>query len=148
MSASWYGAGMRGRLYALLVRGAAVCPAKTNNQSPAPVRFLGAVRTRQCLHLLDLRCVALRCVALRCVALRCVALRCVALRGASLQEHCVRKPDVGKIYIVPCVSRIPCQLPRLLTHLESLPPTKVGVSSKRRALPSVAVGLAGPSRAY
>src|SRR5579875_1356931 len=138
MSASWYGAGMRGRLYALLVRGAAVCPAKTNNQSPAPVRFLGAVRTRQCLHLLDLRC----------VALRCVALRCVALRGASLQEHCVRKPDVGKIYIVPCVSRIPCQLPRLLTHLESLPPTKVGVSSKRRALPSVAVGLAGPSRAY
>src|SRR5579875_1810177 len=138
MSASWYGAGMRGRLYALLVRGAAVCPAKTNNQSPAPVRFLGAVRTRQCLHLLDLRC----------VALRCVALRCVALRGASLQEHCVRKPDVGKIYIVPCVSRIPCQLPRLLTHLETLPPTKVGVSSKRRALPSVAVGLAGPSRAY
>src|SRR5579875_3586814 len=138
MSASWYGAGMRGRLYALLVRGAAVCPAKTNNQSPAPVRFLGAVRTRQCLHLLDLRC----------VALRCVALRCVALRGASLQEHCVRKPDVGKIYIVPCVSRIPCQLPRLLTHLEPLPPTKVGVSSKRRALPSVAVGLAGPSRAY
>src|SRR5579875_3300988 len=130
MSASWYGAGMRGRLYALLVRGAAVCPAKTNNQSPAPVRFLGAVRTRQCLHLLDLRC----------VALRCVALRCVALRGASLQEHCVRKPDVGKIYIVPCVSRIPCQLPRLLTHLETLPPTKVGVSSKRRALPSVAVG--------